>query len=255
MIEQLIKRTPYFAFNKLIKYKNLIHFVSTRGSGDMAFNESKPGEYIENRKRFLALFGINLENTIFCEQVHKDKVEIVDEKFLINRPPKLNIVFDADAVITRSPKICMVIRTSDCVPLILYDPKNNVLGVTHAGWRGTYVEIAKRTVEKMAKEFMVNPADLIVGIGPSLGPDHFFIRKDVKIKFEEKGWENYLNYQSKDQWLLDIWAINKKQLVDSGVKEKNIEDSGISTFSSDLFYSYRKKDPEGHFITGAMLTS
>jgi copper oxidase (laccase) domain-containing protein len=105
----------------------------------------------------------------------------------------------------------------------------------------------------MEKEFGVVPGNVLVGIGPSLGPEDFFIRSDVKKKFDEAGYKDMIRYISKDQWLINIWEINKQELIKEGVSPENIELSGISTYTSDKFFSYRRKNPEGHFITGVML--
>lgn len=253
MIEKKINNSHFLVFENLSKFDNLVNFVSTRASGDMAYNETKPTEYLVNREKFLNIFGIGLDDTVFCEQVHKDRVEVVNNSFFKDRVDGINVVSQADGLVTSMPGICLVIRTSDCVPIIMFDPYKNILGVAHAGWRGTYVEIAKRTVYVMSQQFNSRAEDLVIGIGPSIGPKDFFVRNDVQEQFEKAGWSDFLDYNSPDQWLVDLPGINKKQLVDSGVKEKNIEISGISTYSSDKLFSYRKKDPEGHFITGALI--
>jgi polyphenol oxidase len=253
MIENNIRNRKYLSFKNLTNCKGLTNFVSTRDWGDMAYRDDKPLGYIENRKNFLNALDIELNDTVFCEQVHKDRIVVVDNKLIESRAGDLNIVLQADGLITETPEICLVIRTSDCVPLIMYDPIKHVLGVAHAGWRGTIVEIARRTVEALSNNFQTDPKDLICAIGPSIGPKDYLVRKDVEALFREKGYGAFIKYHSPDQWLLDLWGVNKKQLITFGVKERNIEISNISTFTSDLLFSNRKKDPEGHFITGAML--
>ncbi len=254
MISKKIKESSYYAFENLSQFSTLTHFVSSRGNGNMNLDENKPRDYILNRKKFLDGLGIQLAQTVFCRQIHGNKVGVIDAGVFKNpNSDGLNIIEDVDALVANKSGICLVIKTADCVPLVFYDPKNNVIGVAHAGWMGTVANIAYETVLKMKQEYGVDPLNLIVGIGPSIGPEDYSVDEDRAKIVKDKNYGQFLKRIQSNNYLLDLWGLNKHQLIEAGVKKENIETSGISTYNSDSFFSHRRKDPEGHFITGVML--
>jgi len=73
-------------------------------------------------------------------------------------------------MVTDVKNICITILVADCVPLLFFDPQRKIIGVAHAGWRGTLRSIAANTVNTMVRTFSSLPEDIVVGIGPSIGP-------------------------------------------------------------------------------------
>ena len=87
--------------------------------------------------------------------------------------PDSESVRQADIILTDKPDLTLYMRFADCVPLLFHDPHKGVVGVAHAGWMGTLRDVATVTVNAMKKQYHSNPADIIAGIGPSIGPDHY----------------------------------------------------------------------------------
>ncbi|MFR8620999.1 MAG: polyphenol oxidase family protein, partial [Romboutsia timonensis] len=123
------------------------------------------------------------------------------------------------------------------------DKKNKAIGLAHAGWRGTYDAIAKKTIEKMADNYNTNPKDLVCIIGPSIGPCCYEVSKDLVEKFNM----NFTNSTEKfytieeDKYKLDLWKVNEHILRECGVKDENIINLNLCTScNSDKFHSYRK---------------
>ena len=86
--------------------------------------------------------------------------------------PDTESVRQADIILTDKPELTLYMRFADCVPILFHDPRKGVIGVAHAGWVGTLRDVATATINAMTKQYGSNPADVIAGIGPSIGPDH-----------------------------------------------------------------------------------
>ena len=129
---------------------------------------------LENRKLLFDSFNLPVDSLYDVWQVHSDIVITVEKpRGLDNDPVK------ADAIITKNPKVTLFMRFADCVPIFLYDPVMNVVGMVHAGWEGTVKKIASITVQAMQEQFGCNPQDILAGIGPSICATHYEIKQDV----------------------------------------------------------------------------
>ena len=180
--------------------------------------------------------NFNINNLTSNIQIHSDIVNKIDEG---NIGQKL----EGDALITNIPNVPLLIFTADCVPIAIIDKKNKAIGLAHAGWRGTYDEIAKKTIEKMKENYNTNSEDLVCMIGPSIGACCYEVSKDLVEKFNI----NFTNSNEKfytieeDRYKLDLWKVNEYILKECGVKEDNIVNLNLCTScNSDKFHSYRK---------------
>lgn len=180
--------------------------------------------------------NFNIENLTSNIQIHSDIVNKIDENNIGQRT-------DGDALITNVPNVPLLIFTADCVPIAIIDKKNKAIGLAHAGWRGTYDQIAKKTIQKMISNYNTNPKDLICIIGPSIGPCCYEVSKDLVEKFNI----NFTNSNEKfykiesGRYKLDLWKVNEYILKESGVKDENIINLKLCTScNSDKFHSYRK---------------
>jgi YfiH family protein len=140
------------------------------------------------------------------------------------------------------------ILTADCVPILLYDTKKEVVAAIHAGWRGTHMHIVTKTVQKMIDTFNSNPKDIIAGIAPSIGRCCYEVGEDVAEHF----FDMPQSFTRKDEkYMLDLPLINKEQLLIAGLKEESIEMSHICTSCNvERFFSYRKEQGcSGRFMS------
>jgi len=155
----------------------------------------------------------------------------------------------ADIILTDKPEVTLFMRFADCVPLLFYDPRNGVIGVSHAGWMGTLRDVATATVNAMKKNYGSNPTDIIVGIGPSIGPDHYEIGADVILQVMQKfGDESEQLLKPNNRKIhFDLWTANRMLLERAGVGQ--IEVSGICTAChTDDWFSHRaEKGRTGRF--------
>ncbi|MFN8382920.1 MAG: peptidoglycan editing factor PgeF [Anaerolineales bacterium] len=159
----------------------------------------------------------------------------------------------ADILLTDNPEVSLFMRFADCVPLLFHDPKKHVIGISHAGWMGTVKGVGKTTVEAMQTRYGCNPEDIIVGIGPSIGVDHYEVGEDVVSQFREKyGADTERIIQSRTgSTYLDLWTANLIQLQNVGVEQVQV--SGVCTACHlDDWFSHRaEKGKTGRF--GALM--
>jgi YfiH family protein len=155
----------------------------------------------------------------------------------------------ADIILTDQPNVTLFMRFADCVPLLVHDPRKGVVGLAHAGWMGTLRGVATATVEALKKNYGSNPADLVAGIGPSIGPDHYEIGADVILQVIQKYRDqSQLFLQSRRGKIhLDLWEANRFALACAGVGQ--IEVSGICTacHTEDWFSHRAEKGRTGRF--------
>ncbi len=201
-------------------------------TGDHAENVS------ENRKRILQ--ALNIEFYVSGTQVHGDGVIWVKERE--------QVVGECDALITSKAGIGLMIKHADCQAAIFYDPVNRALSNVHAGWRGNVKNVYRATVQKMQEAFGSKPQNLLVGISPSLGPNHAEF-KNFKSEFPESFWDFQVR-----PFYFDLWAIARHQLQECGILAHHIEIAEICTYENQQdCFSYRRDKVTGRNATLAMI--
>ena len=134
----------------------------------------------------------------------------------------------------------MLLNFADCVPIILYSPKDNVGAIIHAGWRGTALNIAFLSAEKMIDNFNIKPSNIIALIGPSIGKCCFETDYDVFDKLILDRLDKSLYIEKNGKYYIDLKLLNKNQLVKAGIQNIDICDY-CTCCMSDIFFSYRKE--------------
>ncbi len=247
----------YYSFSSF-EDQGLYHAIFTRRGGfspspwhSLNFGASV-GDVLTRvaRNRITALDSLNLQpDSVFdVYQVHSTDVIVTDEAISPDEPHQ-----KADAIITNQPKVTLMMRFADCVPILLFDPVKRVIGIVHSGWIGTVGKIAKNAIVIMVDRYDSSPEDIIAGIGPSIGPDHYLIRKDVEDRvyrsFGDKA-DLFIN-RNDGRSSFDLWNANKFILMDAGLRK--IEIAEICTCCNlDDWYSHRgERGMTGRF--GAIL--
>ena len=202
-----------------------------------------PARVVQNRhKAFLALQR-SPETIYDVWQVHSKEVVCTDRP----RPPDQQHL-KADAILTSKPSVSLFMRFADCVPILLADPQHGVVGIVHAGWKGTTLRVAASAVQKMREQYGSKPADILAGIGPSIGAEHYPVGPDVVAEvvntFGHQA-PRFLSALDGGAWVagnprakFDLWAANQAILEEIGVGE--IEVAGICTAChTEDWYSHR----------------
>ncbi len=200
------------------------------------FDEDSAENILENRRRFLTVFDSAYALTT-AWQVHGDDVKTVAS---MEDAPNTEERFDA--LVSGLPEVLLGVKTADCVPVLLGDPRTRAFAAIHAGWRGTVRSIVDKAVEKMRVAYGTDPKDLVCAIGPAATGKNYEIGKDVidafRQNFSTSG--KYLTPTREGHALIDLHLANKDQLLGANVQEDNIYTAPFCTMErTDLFFSYR----------------
>ena len=202
---------------------------------------------IINRQRLVGKLGLSYDDLVFMNQVHGNKVLIID-----NNSQKIP---ECDAMITNEFNKALMVMVADCLPILFADVKNRVVGAAHAGWKGTYGRIASNVVEKMVSELGCDKKSIHVWLGPSIRSCCYNVGNDLAEKFNEEFKIDKVVIEKNDTMYLDLISCNKQILTESGIKEENISVSDICVSCNvDKYYSYRaEKGHTGRFAAGIWL--
>jgi len=209
----------------------------------VGFSEKKDGPMklsVKNRENFLNKLGINKELTARAGLVHKNQVVIISKK------EAGKLIEKTDGLITKEKNIFLTITMADCLPIFIYDPKKEIIGLVHGGWRSLARNILKEAINKITNNFKSNPAHILIGIGPGISQCHFEIKNDLVRKWCDRTiFAPGVILKKNDKKYLDLKELAKLQLIKSGIKEKNIEISPECTFClKTKYFSYRRDKPE-----------
>ena len=158
---------------------------------------------------------------------------------------QIRVVPDTDALITDRRRLALVVTAADCVPIYLYDPVRRVIGVAHAGWRGTVAGIAAATVRAMAVRFGCDPAQVHAAIGPSIGPCCYEVDEPVagpvRQYYGDRAAALLRPAARPGRYMLDLWSANRLDLESAGVRY--VSTAGVCTSCRcDLLFSHRAEN-------------
>ncbi|HET6363531.1 MAG TPA: peptidoglycan editing factor PgeF [Nitrospirota bacterium] len=243
------KDIHYITIPALEKTGLIKHAFTTRQGGLGA--RSNGIKLTDDWEALAEAFGVNPERLVTTNQVHGENIVRVD-----GRNFKETKTVQADAMITNALDLAIGVETADCVPVLLFDPLTPAVGAVHAGWRSTVKRIVQKTVKKMQDEFGSNPARMIAAIGPTIGPECYEVDEPVMRPIRETFslWKEVASTRGSDKWSLDLVKLNKLELVQVGLSEKNVNSLGLCTSCRrDLFYSFRAEGRTGRMLSVIMI--
>ena len=188
------------------------------------FNEDAAENIYENRRRFLKLFKGDWTLT-GCWQTHSADVRVVhDEQEAQPKPGVLGDEKYCDALVSRTPKILLTVKTADCVPILLGDSKSGAFAAVHAGWRGTLASIVVRAVEHLQREFGTQPQDVCAAIGPAANACCYEVGSEVIEGFKERfpQSDHLFRPTREGHARIDLHQANRNQLINAGVSPECI---------------------------------
>jgi hypothetical protein len=199
-----------------------------------------------NRKLVCEAVGIDNKSLVIGEQVHGNNVYVVTEKDRGKGALEYaNSIKGVDALITNVKDLPLFSFYADCTPLFFLDPVHKIVGLAHAGWKGTVKKTAVKTLEKMIDRFNIQPEDCIVGIGPTISQNNYEVDENVvnKIMNSFGFYSEVIEENENKKYHLDLPKTNYMMLEKAGVLSENIIDSSMCTFDlQEYFYSYRRDD-------------
>lgn len=268
IINNLISKNGinYYTFEPLNIYNNIVHGFSTRIGGtslkpyatlNLGLHVGdKKEDVIKNRERFCNCLGFSLSDTVSLKQVHGNKIFVINEKARgLGSISYEDALGSGDGIITNIPGILLMTYYADCVPIYLYDPVTNSIGLAHAGWKGTVLKIAKTIVEQMSATFGAKPVNCIAIIGPSIGQCCYQVDNTVieQVKKSFNRWNELFSQLDEHNAYLNLWLANKISLLESGLLNKNIHISNLCTSClEDHFFSHRRDKGKTGRMTAAI---
>ncbi len=245
----------------LTKFNKLIHGISprfylTENKTKLELNLNPKANDWRRRslwKHFLSTLEASKQEPFFLNQVHGDQIYCLNET---DRHLTGGVLI-GDAIITNIPNKSIAIFTADCLPVIIYDAYLQIIGVVHAGRKGTSLKIVGKTICRMVENFNSKPKNIVIGFGPGAGGCCY----EVGYECLESFCHSYLSIErfafekENKKYMLDLKMANRLNALDEGILEENIFDCDVCTIcNNDLFFSHRKKDT-GRTMTIAMLAS
>jgi len=253
----------------------LVHGFSTRrggvsqlsGNGNSELNLGtvawdNPANVEENRRRFLEGLGAGQMRQVLQEQIHSDLIRV------LQRPPARGQKLRGDGLVTARPGLLLSILGADCLPVLLVDTRQRVVGALHCGWRGTARQLAQKSVGVMRQRFGSRPQDLLAAIGPGIRICCYEVGEEVAAEFESQfvyaqallvsrpkqrsaiETKYALLFQSPFRPLparsarsihLDLVEANRRQLQDAGLSSGQIfSDAPCTSCHPELFFSHRR---------------
>ncbi|NLW63969.1 MAG: peptidoglycan editing factor PgeF [Syntrophomonadaceae bacterium] len=202
-----------------------------------------PELVMANRDLVGRSLGFGLDRMVCCEQVHGREVAVVNRRHAGRGAYSLDDALKGcDAMVTNTSGVFLTAFFADCFPLYFFDPVKRVVALAHSGWKGTALRIAEATLKVMKSEFGCRSKDILVFIGPGIGPECFGINAQRKnqveglFTFSDKIIYSY----NENRFVWDLELTNRLILKESGIPEENIESCHLCTSChQDQFFSYR----------------
>jgi hypothetical protein len=203
--------------------------------------EDVPDAVTENRRRFLAAWGIPRDRLVIPNQTHTANVARVTDADISEQ-----LVFpETDALVSDCRNVALGVLVADCVPVFFYDGTNRVVGMAHAGWRGTFDGVVSATVRRMVNDFGTRPEALSVILGPSIGACCYEVSAELADRFRERFGDGVAEARQ-----LSLWNAIRTELEREGVPTNRVTTTGICTACNTRdFYSHRREGtPTGRLL-------
>lgn len=255
------------------------------GDGELNLGWTKEDDdaiVARNRRRFIqAVAGKSKLELATIRQFHSGMIRIIEQDHGALVKPDGRAVLRGDGLMTDVPGIMLGVQTADCIPVLVADKRTRAVAAFHAGWRGTLARIVERGIGTMRLRYGSRPEDLVAAVGPGIGACCYAVGEEVRFEFEsqfayapELFTEVYDSDPVREKYPLlfltarapghsnigpqihiDLWEANRRQLLDAGLRAKNIsvtaECSGCARGKNGerRYFSHRME----HGYTGRMM--
>ncbi|MFC6331351.1 peptidoglycan editing factor PgeF [Paenibacillus septentrionalis] len=245
------------------QYKQLTAGFTTRKGGVSkapfhSFNiglhvQDEPDDVLANRKKLAESVGMSFEAWTSGEQIHGNQIAIVTSKERgRGRASMQDAIIGVDGLVTNEKDVLLTSFYADCVPLYFWDAEHHVIGLAHAGWKGTVTAIAREMIEVMSQHYGTKPEQLQCAIGPSIGAccyevNHVVIDRVVglweELELPEVILESVFLNKREGKAHINLKEINRQIMIKAGILPSHIEISERCTgCQHDLFYSHRMEN-------------
>lgn len=193
---------------------------------------------VKNYEIFSEAAGFTVENFVVTKQTHSSDIRKVSECDRGKGVYKERDYDSADALICNLKHTPIAVHSADCVPVVLIDEENKAVGACHCGHRGTFLDLAVLTLERMEEEFNTKAENVTAFIGPAICRNCYEVSFDLYEKFIEKFGNIREISEESGKFYLDLCGINAHRLKDAGVRETVVSDI-CTCCNKEYMYSHR----------------
>ena len=222
--------------------------TTTTSLGNMAYQVDEGRNVKEHRLLLADKILVDLNRFVFVHQHHSDLISKVTKEDLGKGIDSFIDGVDVDALYTYEKNVPLCIFHADCVPIFFIDETKGLVGIIHAGYKGTLIHVAYKSIKKVMEDEGVKKENLKFFIGPYRMPTSFKIDDPSKQEIIVAGFKEAIRGDSFDNGFANV--LDLKRL---GIKDEQITFANFDTYTDDRFYSAYQKTPVGRLVSLIML--
>ena len=243
-----IEKEKYFIVEEFEKY-GIIAVYTKKNAGNMSdycpIENQIEGVQKKNREKLLKELNLSDKQEVMAFQTHSSNVKIIDKNTVKYYYEKEE---DIDGFATQRKDVAIFTFYADCLPIFIYDKENQVIGVWHSGWPGTFKEMMKSGLLKMKEKYGTKIENVIMALGIGIAQKDYEVGNEFYDKFVKKFGQNDEEIVKKSFWLnektqkyhFDNTKFNELMALKLGIKKENLIVASESTFD-EKFHSYRRE--------------
>lgn len=229
----------------------LTRVTTRKEDGNMSFVHGDIDTVVKQREDALTKHQIPLDQCVAMRVVDQNVIYHAMSSDMGKGTRGLEDVVIADALVTRQKNLFLLLLTADCLPLTLFDPIKEVVGLAHLGRRSSDQLLALEVIEYMQREFDTQPSKLHAYFGPAIHPKSYILDQNRTSFLSD--WSSHIVEKTPSQLSVDIIAFNEAVLLKHGVRRETIFHDNVDTATSPNHFShyrsYRTGDTQGRFAT------
>lgn len=235
---------------------NLSIFTSTTQDGNVSFKWGRSAMVIKNREAFLAKHDLSLQQTVALHTQDLVTIQSVSGLDAGRGMTSLKTAVKADAILTQSSNLALWLLTADCLPLVIFDPQTQTLGIAHLSLKTIDQQLPTLLVAYCAEHYGCQTKNLQMHIGPGIHQGSYQRKHWSHKKYP--AWQPYVIETTAHTWAIDLHGYVLSQLLTAGIDKAHIFLDPTNTYTSPEYFSHsRSKDQqltEGRFATVAIMS-
>ncbi len=256
------ENVEYLTFPMLDQIPCIKHIFSTRLGGvsegmfssmNLSYTRGDRKTAVdENFHKIADIFDVNKEQFVCSDQTHTTNIRIVTKEDAGKGVTRKRDFSNIDGLITKEKGLVLSTFYADCVPLYFVDPIEEVIALSHSGWKGTVGKIGKITVDKMVEHFGCKRENILAAIGPSICKECYEVSADVieevqktvlEMECKQDMIRQIAEEKSNHKFQLDLWKLNWFILTSAGILPEHIQVTDICTcHNPDYLFSHRASE-------------
>ena len=221
-----------------------VSITTTTKLGNLAYQVDNGEGVKERREQLAALLHLPIERFTYVHQHHSDKVMYVSLEEMGKGKDSFEDGLECDALYTYERNVPLCIFHADCVPIFFINERSSLVGIIHAGFKGTMKHVAYKAINEIINKEKLDIKDFKFYIGPFRQPKSFKIDAETRQVIIEAGFNEAIKGDEFDNGL-----ANRIDLYSLGVDDSQINDDHLDTFTDDRLYSAYQKTPVGRLVS------